>query len=187
MSQAGTRWPSTPLTGAASEAIAAHLRARRHRATPSRACSLGPDFSSSLRCEPDVGEELLSPDARSPQASRSSSTIRWQRRPARPCPGTRGSLEFFIPSGVSSPRHARKPASRGAERSRSALLLSLSPALRPRLSKIKCQDLTLSSFRFRKRVFHGPAGWEEAGQGKQGEMRVINLSGRTHACTETHT
>lgn len=108
-------------------------------------------------------------------------------RPARPRPGTRGSLEFFIPSGVSPPRHARKPASRGAERSRSALLLSLSPALRPRLSKIKCQDLTLSSFRFRKRVLHGPAGWEEAGQGKQGEMRVINLSGRTHACTETHT
>lgn len=36
-------------------------------------------------------------------------------------------------------------------------------------------------------MFHGPARWEEAGQGKQGEMRVINLSGRTHACTETHT
>lgn len=116
MSQAGTRWPSTPLTGAASEAIAAHLRARRHRATPSRACSLGPDFSSSLRCEPDVGEELLSPDARSPQASRSSSTIRWQRRGGQraPAQGRAAALNSsllpgFLPRAMRGSRRAEVP------------------------------------------------------------------------------
>lgn len=113
MSQAGTQWPSTPLTGAASEAIAAHLRARRHRATPSRACSLGPDFSSSLRCEPDVGEELLSPDARSPQASRSSSTIRWQRRGGQRAPAqaalNSSLLPGFLPRAMRGSRRAEVP------------------------------------------------------------------------------
>lgn len=199
-SRMGTRWPPTPLTGAGQRGHRCSSPCSRAQRTPSPAV-FPPQrlrFLSRCGCESGVGEGLLSPDARSTPSTRAShSSGRIQpsvgeaRRPARPLPGARGSLEFsrFFWAFFLCPI-LRKPASRGAEKTCSDSSLCSKPCFADSAFENQTSGLdTFPLFASGKGCFMGPLGgrrWVRGNRNHKGEVQVIGFSGRTHACSETH-